>query len=70
MFGSRAEEWFEISYNNCEVILLPYKHRFSRLYVEFVHKQGGLETAATTSKTRSRFWIMNIQKVAKSVKYN
>ena len=68
--GSRAEEWLEMSYNNCEVILLPYKHRFSRLYVEFVHKQGHLGTAATTSKTRSRFWITNLQKLAKSVKYN
>ena len=70
MVGSRAEEWLEMSYNNCEVILLPYKHRFSRLYVEFVHKQGHLGTAATTSKTRSRFWITNLQKLAKSVKYN
>ena len=34
MVGSRAEKWMEASYNNENQILLPYSHRFSRLYAE------------------------------------
>ena len=52
--GGRAERWLEMSYNNHEVVLLPYKHHFSRLYAEYVHNQGHLGVAATTSKIRRR----------------
>ena len=38
--GSRAIRWMEMSYNKSEVILLPYEHRFSRLYPEYVHNRG------------------------------
>ena len=31
----RLEEWFFDTYNSTGLILLPYNHRFSRLYVEF-----------------------------------
>ena len=68
--GGRAERWLEMSYNNHKVVLLPYKHHFSRLYAEYVHNQGHLGVAATTSKIRSRFWIVNLHKLTRSIKYN
>ena len=30
--GHRVQNWVEMSYNKCEIILLPYSHHFSRLY--------------------------------------
>ena len=40
--GERARGWMEISYNKSEIILLPYGHRFSRLYAEHIHCRGHL----------------------------
>ena len=34
--GTRVESWMEMSYNQNDVILLPFSHRFSRLYTEFI----------------------------------
>ena len=68
--GGRAERWLEMSYNNREVVLLPYKHYFSRLYAEYSHNQGHLGAAATASKIRSKFWIVNLHKLTKSTMYN
>ena len=31
--GGRGERWIEMSHNKNEVMLLPYDHRFSRLYI-------------------------------------
>ena len=50
--GSRADKWVEITYNHEESILLPYEHRFTRLYVEFVHKISHSGIATTMVKTR------------------
>ena len=67
--GGRVERWVEMSYNNHEVILLPHNHRFSRLYAEYIHNEAHLGVAATTSKIRRRFWIPNLQKLVKSIRY-
>lgn len=32
--GERGERWIEMSHNKNKVFLLPYDHRFSRLYSE------------------------------------
>ncbi|XP_068739026.1 uncharacterized protein [Montipora capricornis] len=55
--GGCATRWMEMSYNKSEVILLPYEHRFSRLYAEYVHNRGHYGVSTTASKIRSKFWI-------------
>jgi len=37
--GGRGQRWMEMSYNKQELVLLPYEHRFSRLYAEHVHRR-------------------------------
>ena len=48
--GNRAEKWMEMSYNKRELIILPFNHRFSRLYAKHIHQMGHLCIAATLSK--------------------
>lgn len=59
-----------LNYNVSRIILLPYDHRFSRLYAEFIHNECHYGVAATASKIRSRFWISNLEKMAKSIRYS
>ena len=66
--GTRAEAWMEMSYNQREVILLPYSHRISRLYTQFIHNIGHFGIAMTASKVRRKFWIIKLQIIAKSVR--
>ena len=68
--GGRGERWIEMSYNKTEVILLPYQHRLSRLYAEYIHRRGHLGFLATASKVRSRFRITKLLTLTKSIKYN
>ena len=70
MVGGRAEKWLQMSYNQREVILLPHKHSFSRLYAEHIHNQSHQGVAATASKVRSRYWIPGLHKMVKSIKLN
>ena len=65
--GARAEKWVEASYNNEHQILLPFKHRFSRLYAEFVHNITHAGVLSTVSRIRLKFWIVNLQKMVKSI---
>ena len=65
--GSRAETWMEASYNNQYQILLPFKHRFTRLYVEFIHNISHPGVLSTVSKIRLRNWIVNLPKMVKSI---
>lgn len=68
--GGRVERWVQMSYNEKEVVLLPYKHRFSRLYTMYIHNQGHYGVATTVAKVRSRFWIIGLHKLAKTIKYH
>ena len=68
--GGRVEKWLEISYNKNDLILLPYEHRFARLYAEYIHQRGHHGVSSTVSKIRARFWITNIQRMVRSIKYN
>ena len=67
--GSRAERWMEMSYDNAEVILLPYEHRFTRLYAEHIHRKGHHGVATTVAKIRTRFWVPKVHNMVKSIKY-
>lgn len=68
--GERASRWMEMTYNKGELVLLPYDHRFSRLYAEHIHQRGHLGVLSTTSKIRSRFWIVKLIKLVKATKRN
>ena len=64
--GGRSQRWVEMSYNKQELILLPYGHRFSKLYAEHIHQRGHLGVLSTASKIRSRFWINRLLKLVTS----
>ena len=68
--GGRARGWVEMSYNKSEIILLPYEHRFSRLYAEHIHCRGHLGVLSTASKIRTKFWIVKLLKLVKSIRTN
>lgn len=60
--GGRAEKWFRHRFDKETLVLLPYQHRFTKLYAEQMHIDGGhLAEAATISKIRSRVWIPRIR---------
>ena len=67
--GARVNELLEMSYDRQELPLLPFKHRMSLLYVEYVHSQGHLGASATACKVRGRSWTINLQRLAKTVRY-
>ena len=66
--GYRVQQWVEMSYTKSEIILLPYNHRFSRLYAEYVHQMGHLGVSATASKVRAKYWIVKLHKLVKFIK--
>ena len=68
--GGRSQRWVEMSYNKQELILLPYEHRFSKLYAEHINQRGHLGVLSTASKIRSRFWIIRLLKLVKYIKNN
>ena len=53
--GGRVEGWLLDTYNTPGLILLPYNHRLSRLYAEFIQGVSHLGRAATVCKIRDRF---------------
>ena len=67
--GTRASKWVEITYNNRVVVLLPYRHRFSKLYAIFIHNISHSGVASTVSKIRQRFWILKLHKMVQSIVY-
>ena len=68
--GGRGQKWMEMTYNKKEVILLPSNHRFSRLYTQYIHDKGHYGVLTTASKVRSRFWIVKLLNMIKSIKFN
>lgn len=66
--GGRARRWMQATWNRQEFILLPQNHRLSQLIALNEHaKSGHLGVASTVARIRSRFWIINVQKVVKSI---
>lgn len=49
-----SELWMEMSYKKREVILLPYDHPFSCLFVEHKHRIGRHGVLTIASKVRTR----------------
>ena len=71
--GHRMEKWMQMTYNNNKLLLLPYNHPFSKLYVQMIHNSlhlsGFTSVTATTSKVRLKFWITHLEKMVKSIKH-
>ena len=51
-------------------VLLPKEHRISLLITSNVHKYGHSGVATTTAKVRRKYWILQGNKISKSVKFN
>ena len=70
VIGGRIERWVEMSYNQCEVPLLRQKHNLSRLYAKHIHDQGHGGVSATANKVKSRFWIIGLHRIVKSLRHH
>ena len=68
--GKRIEVWNEMSYNRESIPLHPKEHRFSKLYAEMIHKSGHLGISTEVAKIRTRFWIVSIECIVKSIRFN
>ena len=68
--GEGADKWLEMSYNQRKVSLLPFRHELSRLYAKHIHEEGHQGVSATTSKVRSRFWVIGLPRIVRSIRYN
>ena len=66
--GARMESWMKSCYKE-DMVLLPYEHKFSKLYVESVHYKTHCGVAATVCKVRLKFWIIKLYKLAKKIKF-
>ena len=60
----------QTNYSDNEVILLPYDHPFSRLYVAQTHARGHHGILTTASKVRTKYWIPKLLKLVKSIKFS
>ena len=71
--GHRMEKWMEMSYNNNQLVLLPYTHPMSRLLViekhNRLHLSGYTGVQATACKVRLKFWIPRLDTMIKSIKH-
>ena len=67
--SGRMEYWFEYTYNDKGLILLPHEHRFSLLYATFIHNINHSGVAATVSKVRRKFWIVNLPRLVKGIRF-
>ena len=50
--------------------LLPCTHKQSCLNAKHIHEEGSQRVSLTTSKVRSRFWIIGLPRMVKSIRYN
>ena len=66
--GVCTERWMGDTWNRQRFILLPADHRLAYLIILYEHqKSGHLGVAATISRVRARYWILNIRKLAKRI---
>jgi len=66
--GGRVDKAL-VSYEMKHPALLPMEHRISLLITSHVHKYGHSGVATTTAKVRRKYWILQGNKISKSVKF-
>ena len=65
--GKRLSEWFGLSWNQNELILLPFGHRYTYLYVLCVHLDDHT-VDGTIARVRTRFWVPKLAKIVRKIK--
>ena len=66
--GGRTERWMGCTWNQQRFILLPREHHVSRLIALDMHNKGGhLGIASSISKVRSRYWIIGLKILMKTI---
>ena len=65
----RTEKWNELSYNKKQLVIIPGNHRYSKLYARHIHETAHLGVNADIAKIRSDYWIINIKRLVKSIRY-
>jgi len=68
--GSRMESWRECTYNDTNPILLSAKSAFTKLYATKIHYESHLGVSATAAKIRSKFWVVGLRKLLRSIKFH
>ena len=68
--GARVRRRNELTSDGSSLVLLPHKHRFSRLLVEYKHSLAHSGVVATMAKVRLQFWIVGLRRIAKCVVLN
>ena len=58
-----------VSYEAKHPALLPLDHKISRLITQEAHQCGHPGMATTAAKTRTRYWILRVHDLAKTVKF-
>ena len=58
-----------VSYETRHPALLPNDHRISLLITRHMHQHGHTGVATTTAKIRRKYWILQGNKISKSVKF-
>lgn len=66
--GGRVDKAL-VSYDTRHPTLLPHKHWISLLITRQMHQFGHPGVAATAAKTRTRYWILKVHDLAKTVKF-
>ena len=66
--GGRMEKVLADNYGNRKPILLPYKHKFSELYAEFIHNKGHLGISATVCKIREKYWVTKLYIIVRRIR--
>lgn len=57
------------SYEWKHPVLLPHGHWISMLITRYMHQLGHGGVVATAAKTRRKYWILQVHKLAKTIKY-
>ena len=65
--GGRADKAI-LTYDSKNPVLLPKNHHISYLITKETHETNHTGVATTTALTRRKFWIIRVQKLAKSIK--
>ncbi|PIK41441.1 hypothetical protein BSL78_21711 [Apostichopus japonicus] len=59
-----------VSYEQRHPVLLPHQCQIAKLIVRHLHEQGGHGGVASTSAmVRQKYWILGVQRIAKTVKF-
>ena len=65
--GKRLSEWFGLSWNQNELILLQYEHRYTYVHVLMIHCMDH-SVDSTIARVRSKFWLLKLTQLVRKIK--